>query len=76
MTETSKRLRLDQPAVYQIRVQGELSQEWIEWFEGLEINVAQGITTLSGDVVDQAALHGLLVKIRDLGLPLLSINLL
>jgi hypothetical protein len=59
---------------YQIRVRGHLSQERAEWFDGLTIqNQPNGEALLSGTVTDQAALHGLLVKIRDLGLPLLSV---
>jgi hypothetical protein len=60
---------------YQIRVEGELGQEWVEWFGGLSISrEGGGVTVLTCAVADQAALHGLLRKIRDLGLPLLSIN--
>jgi hypothetical protein len=57
---------------YQIRVKGHLGQEWADWFEGLTVTPeADGHTLLTGPVVDQAALHGLLRKVRDLGLPLL-----
>lgn len=64
-----------QPMVYQIRVQGHLGRQWTEWFEGLTITPEEnGDTLLTGPVADQAALHGLLRKVRDLGLPLLSIN--
>ncbi len=60
---------------YQIRVKGHLGQEWSVWFDGLTItNVEQGEAILSGVVVDQAALFGILLKIRDLGLPLLAVN--
>ena len=60
---------------YQIVVEGHLDNQWAEWFEGLSIShVKDGTTVLSGPVPDQAALHGLLVKIRNLGLPLVSIN--
>ena len=60
---------------YQIRVKGHLGQEWSVWFDGLTItNVEQGEAILSGVVVDQAALFGVLLKIRDLGLPLLAVN--
>jgi hypothetical protein len=60
---------------YQIRVKGHLSQKWSAWFDGLTItNVEQGEAILSGVVVDQAALFGILLKIRDLGLPLLAVN--
>ena len=61
--------------IIQIRVRGHLSHEWAEWFEGLTITLeAKGNTLLTGPVVDQSALHGFLKKIRDLGLPLLSVN--
>jgi hypothetical protein len=60
---------------YEIRLKGHLDDRWAEWFEGLTITLDKdGNTLLSGPVVDQAALHGLLKKIRDLGLPLLSVN--
>ena len=65
----------DQPRVYQIRVEGHLRAEWAEWFEGLSVSLEpDGATLLSGPVVDQAALYGLLKKVRDLGLPLLAVN--
>jgi hypothetical protein len=64
-----------QPVVYQIRIKGHLSQEWTDWFEGLTITLEEdGSTLLTGALVDQAALHGLLKKVRDLGMPLLSVN--
>jgi hypothetical protein len=62
-------------SVYQIRLKGHLGREWTDWFEGLTITLAEnGDTLLTGPVVDQAALHGLLKKVRDLGLTLISIN--
>jgi hypothetical protein len=65
----------DAPRRYQIRLQGRVSRQWADWFDGLTITVADnGDTLLTGPVVDQAALHGLLKKVRDLGLPLLSIT--
>jgi len=65
----------DQPVVYQIRIKGHLSPQWMGWFEGLTITLEEdGDTLLRGTVVDQAALHGLLRKVRDLGMPLLSVN--
>ena len=65
----------DQPGVYRIEVRGVLGEEWSDWFDGLAITPqASGETLLTGLVTDQAALHGLLCKIRDLGLPLLSVN--
>jgi hypothetical protein len=64
-----------QPVVYQIRVKGHLSREWTDWFEGLTITLEEdGNTLLLGPVADQAALHGLLKKVRDLGLPLISVS--
>jgi len=61
---------------YEIRVKGHLDDRWAEWFEGLTITLEEnGDTLLTGPVVDQAALHGLLKKVRDLGIPLLSVNL-
>jgi hypothetical protein len=62
--------------VYEIRLKGHLDDRWAEWFGGLTIRLEEdGDTILSGPVADQAALHGLLKKVRDLGLPLLSVNL-
>ena len=64
-----------QPIVYQIRIEGHLGRQWTDWFEGLTITLEDnGETLLTGPVVDQAALHGLLKKVRDLGMPLLSVN--
>src|SRR5512135_2971533 len=63
-----------QPMIYQIRIKGHLDQQWTDWFEGLTITLEDnGDTLLSGPVIDQAALHGLLKKVRDLGMPLLSV---
>jgi len=64
----------DQQAIYQIRVQGCLDQKWSDWFDALAVTPRpDGTTLLAGPVADQAALHGLLAKIRDLGLPLLFV---
>jgi hypothetical protein len=61
--------------VYEIRIKGHLEERWAEWFEGMTILLeGNGDTLLCGPVADQAALHGLLKKVRDLGLPLLSVN--
>jgi hypothetical protein len=61
---------------YQIRVKGHLSQQWSAWFEGLTVsNVEDGEAVLTGFIVDQAALYGVLLKIHNLGLPLLAVNL-
>ena len=61
--------------VYQIRIKGHLGRQWTNWFGGLTITLeSNGDTLLTGSVVDQAALHGLLKKVRDLGMPLLSVN--
>ncbi len=63
------------PLVYEIRIKGQLDSRWGDWFEGLTITLAEeGDTLLTGPVADQAALHGLLKKVRDLGMPLLSVN--
>src|SRR6188474_2368247 len=63
-----------QPVVYQIRVKSHLDSDWTDWFEGLTITLENtGDTLLTGPVIDQAALHGLLKKVRDLGMPLLSV---
>lgn len=73
--ELDPKLDLSQPMVYQIRVKSHLGSDWADWFEGLTITLEDnGDTLLTGPVVDQAALHGLLKKVRDLGMPLVSIN--
>jgi hypothetical protein len=65
------------PVHYEIRVRGVLDRQWSTWFEGLAITTdVPGQTLIGGPVTDQAALHGLLAKIRDLGLPLLSVRYL
>lgn len=65
----------DVPKIFQIKIKGHLGQEWAGWFDGLTITLEEdGNTLLSGSIVDQSALHGILKKIRDLGMPLLSVN--
>jgi hypothetical protein len=65
----------DEPGNYEIRIKGQLDDQWSDWFEGLTITLEEdGNTLLTGPVVDQAALHGLLKKVRDLGLPLVSVS--
>jgi len=60
---------------YEIRLEGSLDDGWTAWFDGMQItNEPDGVTVIAGVVADQAALHGLLAKVRDLGLPLLSVR--
>lgn len=62
-------------AIYEIRLKGVLDDRWSEWFDGMTLSTSEtGETTLSGPVADQAALHGLLTRVRDLGVPLLSVR--
>ena len=64
-----------QPTIYQIRVRSHLGSEWTDWFEGLTITLEEdGNTLLTGPVIDQAALYGLIKKVRDLGMTLISLN--
>ena len=75
MHSSSSRTHPIQPAVYQIRIQGHLGPQWMDWFGDLTIILEEnGETLLTGPVVDQAALYGLLKKVRDLGMPLISVN--
>ncbi len=65
----------NQPVFYRIWIKGHLGQQWMDWFEGLTITLEEnGDMLLTGPVIDQAALHGILKKVRDLGMPLLSVN--
>ena len=66
---------LGQTVIYQIRIIGHLGSQWTDWFEGLTVTLEEdGNTVLTGPVIDQAALHGLLKKVRDLGMPLISVS--
>ena len=66
---------MQQEAIYEIRFKGHLAEHWAEWFDGLSLtNEANGEATLHGPIADQAALHGVLVKLRDLHLPVLAVN--
>jgi hypothetical protein len=65
----------DRPGRYEIRLKGHLDARWTAWFDGLSVTRdSDGTTVIGGSVADQAALHGLLQKTRDLGLPLISVN--
>ena len=72
--EINSKIEKAQPMVYQIRIKGHLGREWTDWFEGLTIQLQDnGETLLTGQVVDQAALYGVLKKVRDVAMPLLSV---
>lgn len=65
----------NRPVVYEIRISGHLPRQWADWFEGLTITLEEdGHTLLTGQVIDQAALHGVLKRVRDVGLPLVSVR--
>jgi hypothetical protein len=73
--ESNSEIDPGQPLVYQIRIKGHLGRQWTDWFGGLTITQEDnGETLLTGPVVDQAALHGVLRKVRDIGMPLLSVS--
>ena len=73
--EHSAEHETDQPMIYQIKIKGHLGHRWADWFEGLTVTLEEnGDTLLTGILVDQAALYGLLKRVRDLGMPLLSVN--
>jgi hypothetical protein len=75
MTNHNRKINPNPPIVYEIRIKGQVDNQWTDWFEGLTITLEEnGDTLLTGPVIDQAALHGLLKKVRDLGLPLVSVN--
>jgi hypothetical protein len=64
----------DHPTIYQIRIAGQLGEGWAAWFEGMAITLDDGDTLLAGPVADQAALYGILRRVRDMGLPLVSVT--
>jgi hypothetical protein len=65
----------ESPIIYQIRIKGHLGSQWVGWFDGLSITLEDnGDTLLTGPVTDQAALHGFLKRVRDLGMPLVSVS--
>ncbi|MBE0686364.1 MAG: hypothetical protein IH585_10215 [Anaerolineaceae bacterium] len=79
MKQSLRSLRLGQPAIYQIKLLGELGQEWASSFDQFQIEVTKydqgpSIASLSGKVADQSALHGILNQIRDLGLVILLVK--
>lgn len=62
------------PGHYRIKVKGKLNAEWSDWFKGMAVSYEGGVTVLTGPVADQSALHGIFARIRDLGLPLISVT--
>jgi len=74
LNKPGSKMEQDIPRVYQIRIEGHLGSQWTDWFGGLSVTLEDnGDTLLTGPVIDQAALHGLLKKVRDLGMPLISV---
>jgi len=68
-------MQINEGGSYEIRIKGHLNARWADWFDGLTLTQeSDGTTLLTGSVVDQAALHGLLTKVRDLGLPLIAVQ--
>lgn len=81
MTRQKSGISMDQPIEYEIEIQGRLEKRWSGWFDDMNISVRSEtgeptVTVLSGLVADQSALHGLLNRIRDLSIPLLSVQLM
>ena len=75
MKSANPKLNPTEPTIYQIRVKGHLDDRWSDWFDGLTITLEpNGDTLLTGPVIDQCALYGLLKKVHDLALPLISVN--
>ncbi len=76
MSDTQHMLpTLDEATTYEIRIQGHLPERWVEWLGAVAIELeADGVTRLNSTAIDQAALHGLLRRVRDLGLPVVSVN--
>ncbi len=74
MEQSNARFGSIEPEHYQIRVKGRLERRWEQWFDGLQLSIDHETTVLEGSLADQAALYGVLLKIRDLGLPLLSVQ--
>ena len=74
MTIQSGAMTWNGPARYQIKVKGSLGDSWSEWFDGMTVESDGTFTMITGHLLDQSALHGLLVRVRDLGLPLISVN--
>jgi hypothetical protein len=74
MAHSDPRPAFDEPARYQIQVEGRIDERWSDWFHGLSLSVEDDVTTLSGKVVDQPALRGILSRLWDLSLVLVSVN--